>query len=460
MASYKCEKCSKIFEQKSHYDRHLERVRPCKKNKAVEELEKQIETLKHPEPAPAVEEEGSFRAASNKFNSELDKETRQAQGIFFTPKEARDKIFETLDSLNVDPTIVLEPSFGSGEFIYDVRKKYPSAQILGVEMNPTLFQSVKIGTLFNIDFLNFKGCCSAADLIIGNPPYFVMEKKGKTKKERLEFDALWAECMVERQNIYVAFLYKCLTQHLKPGGFLAFVIPTSLMNCSYYQPMRNYISEHTTIHRIEELRVKYFDTAQDTMYIVLQNTPGPDNYRYTLAGNIYISPYWKELQELVKDIKTLHSLGFASTTGSVVWNQVKEKMADEGTLVIYNTNIRDGKLVLGNITAKEGKASEKKRQYIKDFKKEPLVGPLFLVNRGHGNASYNFNYVFIPESQGKFYAENHVNVIYPTNEAAKKHIPLIQKSFADERTKKFLEYFVGNGSLNSTELEHILPIFT
>jgi adenine-specific DNA-methyltransferase len=457
MATYKCEKCSKVFEQKSHYDTHLARVRPCKKNKAVEELEKQIESLKNPEPQP--EEEGSFRAVSKKFNTELDKDTRQAQGIFFTPREAREKIFQTLDTLDVHPSVVLEPSFGSGEFIYDVRKKYPEAKIFGVEMNPDLFQSVKIGTLFNMDFLNFKGC-PAADLIVGNPPYFVMEKKGKAKKERLAFDELWKDCMVERQNIYVAFLYKCLTQHLKPGGILAFVIPTSLMNCSYYQPMRNYIAAHTTIHRVEELRVKYFDTAQDTMYIVLQNTPGSGAYRYTLAGNIYISPYWKELQDLVKNVKTLDALGFASTTGSVVWNQVKDKMADEGMLVIYNTNIRNGKLVLGNITAKEGKASEKKRQYIKDFKKEPLEGPLFLVNRGHGNASYTFNYVFVPQSQGKFYAENHVNVIYPTTEAAKKHIPLIQKSFEDDRTKKFLEYFVGNGSLNSTELQHILPIFT
>jgi hypothetical protein len=458
MITYKCEKCSKIFEQKSHYDTHLARVRPCKKNKAVVELEKQIETLTKPEPV-LEEEEGSFRATSKQFNSELDKDTRQAQGIFFTPKEARDKIFETLDSLGVHPSLVLEPSFGSGEFIYDVNKKYPDVSIVGVEMNPTLFQSVKVGTLVNMDFLKYNGC-SNADLIIGNPPYFVMEKKAMNKKERLEFDALWKDCMVERQNIYIAFLYKCLTKHLSPGGFLAFVIPTSLMNCSYYQPMRNYIAKHTTIHCVEELRVKYFDTAQDTMYIVLQNTPGPSTYRYSLLDNIYISPYWKELQELVKGVKTLHTLGFASTTGSVVWNQVKEKMADEGTLVIYNTNIRDGKLVLGNITAKEGKKSEKKRQYIKDFKKEPLVGPLFLVNRGHGNASYNFNYVFVPESQGKFYAENHVNVIYPTDETAKQHILRIKKSFEDERTKKFLEYFVGNGSLNSTELEYILPIFT
>jgi hypothetical protein len=28
---------------------------------------------------------------------------------------------------------------------------------------------------------------------------------------------------------------------------LAFIIPTSLYNCSYYQPMRNYIQKHTTI---------------------------------------------------------------------------------------------------------------------------------------------------------------------------------------------------------------------
>jgi hypothetical protein len=454
---YTCEKCCKVFEQKSHYETHLARKTPCKKNKAIVQLEQQIEILKAGEPA-SVEEGGSFRATSKKFNTELDKETRQAEGIFFTPKEAREKIFEKLQGLNVTPSVVLEPSFGSGEFIFDVKQRYPTASIIGVEKNSELFKSVKTGILMNMDFLEFNGC-PEADLIIGNPPYFVMEKKDMTKKEKLAFDKVWEECMVERQNIYVAFLYKCLTKHLKKGGYLAFVIPTSLMNCSYYQPMRNYIAKHLTIHCVEELRVKYFDTAQDTMYIVLQNTPGKGNYLYSMAGKTYISPYWNELQALVKNTSTLHSLGFSSTTGSVVWNQVKEKMADEGTLVIYNTNIRNGELVLGNITAKEGKKSEKKRQYIKDFAKEPLIGPLFLVNRGHGNASYNFNYVFMPESSGKFYAENHVNVIYPVDATAKGKVGVLAKSFKDERTKKFLEYFVGNGSLNSTELEYVLPIF-
>jgi adenine-specific DNA-methyltransferase len=47
--------------------------------------------------------------------------------------------------------------------------------------------------------------------------------------------------MTGRGNIFVQFIYKCLTEHLKENGILAFVLPTSFYNCSYYSPCRNYI---------------------------------------------------------------------------------------------------------------------------------------------------------------------------------------------------------------------------
>ena len=59
----------------------------------------------------------SFRESSIQLTRELSKETKQSQGIFFTPKEARDRVFELL--AGVQPATILEPSFGSGEFLED-----------------------------------------------------------------------------------------------------------------------------------------------------------------------------------------------------------------------------------------------------------------------------------------------------------------------------------------------------
>ena len=382
----------------------------------------------------------AFRENSDKLNKTLSKEIRKKQGIYFTPKKARNLLFETLK--DVKPKNILEPSFGSGEFLDDVIEHYPKGKVVGVEYNETIFKSYttksKNLTLVNTDFLKYNSDIKF-DLILGNPPYFVIKEKN-------------ANFMVGRANIYVAFLYKCLTEHLTDNGYLAFVLPTSLYNCSYYEPMRKYIAENCSILFVQTLDVEYYETQQDTMLLVLQKKKDEThNYLFLRNNMYYISPYAKELSELVKDTKTISELGLKVKTGDVVWNQNKEILADSGTLLIYNTNIVDGKLVLNNIKSKE------KKQYIKGFHKTPISGKAILVNRGYGNIDYKFNYVMVDMKE--FYAENHVNMILPKTKKSEKNLDLVKKSFEDKRTEEFLKKFIGNGAMSKTEIEKVMPVF-
>lgn len=412
MGDFVCASCQKVFAKKASYTLHMNRKTPCKKGS----------------------ENDSFRSNSHRMNKSLSKETRQSQGIFFTPEPARKRVFDILDTLNISPSTVLEPSFGSGEFLEDVKSKYPTAVVYGVEKNEELYNSVLHSeTLYNEDFLKYEGEC--VDLIVGNPPYFNVKDKQP-------------ECMIGRGNIYIQFLYKCLTKHLNPDGILAFVLPTSLYNSSYYEPCRRYIYENTTIVHLETLDVSYYDTAQPTILIVIKNCKMNDDYIFKYCGNIYITPYYKELYDLIKNTKTLKDLGFSVKTGDVVWNQEKDKLADEGTLLIYTTNIVDNTLVLNNL-------GTTKKQYIQNFKHDPMKGPAILVSRGYGN-SYRFSFVVVDSIE--FHGENHINVIYPVSQDAVKHIPTIKKSFESDKTESFIRYFVGNGALSKSELEN-LPIF-
>ena len=60
MVTYTCNTCTKVFAQKSHYDSHIMRKRPCKKNdmieklveKKVEEALAKIEAINNPPPIP------------------------------------------------------------------------------------------------------------------------------------------------------------------------------------------------------------------------------------------------------------------------------------------------------------------------------------------------------------------------------------------------------------------------
>jgi len=389
---------------------------------------------------PVKGTDGPFRPASVELHTKLSKEERQAQGIFFTPQPIRARLFEVLDIHGVRPTAILEPSFGSGEFLHDAALKYPHATLHGVEKNPTLFASVRLPTaaLVNADFL----ACPATpvDLVLGNPPYFVTKAKDPA-------------CMTGRGNIYVQFVYTCLMNHLKDHGVLAFVLPTSFYNCSYYQPCRDALQKHATILHCETLSGGFYETAQDTMLFVVRKTPSTTHpYFLSLRGNALISPQYRELQTLVAGTDTLESLGFQVKTGEIVWNEHKADLHDtEGTLLLYSGNIVDNRI--------EVKADMKggKKQYIRTSAKEATKGPAILVGRGYGNA-FHLTYAFVPEST-TFYGENHVNVITAKTEAARAAFPRILASLADPRTADFIRMFVGNGAFSKTELESVLPIF-
>jgi len=414
MVNYECAKCKRVFDQKGHYEKHLTRKTPCK-----------------PPLVKKAEPEREFRNNSDEMHSALTKVYRQDNGIFFTPLKVRNHVFSVLKELDCNPTTILEPSFGSGEFLLDLYSKFPESTIYGVEKDKTLFNSVKhTDLLFNQDFLEFKDC--KVDLIIGNPPYFNISEKNPN-------------CMTGHGNIYILFIYKCLTEHLNTNGILAFVLPTSLYNSSYYEPCRKYIAENTTILHLENLSAQYFDTTQKTMLLVLKNNKENDNFLFKRHNNIYITPFYKELNELVKNTATLHELGISIKTGEVVWNQEKDKLSDtNGTLVVYTSNIVDNKLVLNNLKGE-------KKQYIQNFKKTPTKGPAIVISRGYGN-NYRFSYTVVGDLE--FYGENHMNVL-----KCGEHVQRVSNSLSNKKTEDFIKYFVGNGALSKTEIEYILPIF-
>ena len=81
MPSHTCENCKEIFEDTYRFDKHKARKTPCKKSPTVLALETRILQLETNEVV-----DKPFRDLSEKLQKSMSLETRQAQGIFFTPK--------------------------------------------------------------------------------------------------------------------------------------------------------------------------------------------------------------------------------------------------------------------------------------------------------------------------------------------------------------------------------------
>jgi hypothetical protein len=252
---------------------------------------------------------------------------------------------------------------------------------------------------------------------------------------------------------------------LKIGGILAFIIPKSFLNSAYYASIRDFIKETCDIVGLLDFEStdEFLETQQASMGLVLlkreKKLANECAYSLTLGGHYIFSPDSAGLKTLLSGSVTLQSLGLSVKTGSIVWNEKKELLtpdAEEGTLLLYNSNISKG----NSIELKEFANNEEKFQYIMA---PGSTEPVIVVNRGNGNSAYKLSYSLVDLGNKPYLVENHLNVVYSTQKRNPTELlALFSKiiaSFADPRTEEFIRIFLGNNGLSKTELESVFPIY-
>ena len=158
-----------------------------------------------------------FNELSIILTKKLTIDHKKKHGIYFTHPNEVNKTIELLSKYGCKYDNILEPSCGSCEFVRTLSKLHPNSNIDCVEYDKTIFKEIKsLQTdkikIVNDDFVKYE-CNKNYDLIIGNPPYFVI-KKDKCPKEYHNY-------LDGRPNIYLLFILKCLTI-LNDNGILAF----------------------------------------------------------------------------------------------------------------------------------------------------------------------------------------------------------------------------------------------
>ena len=395
----------------------------------------------------------NFSNESKQLTKQLSKEDKKNNGIYFTPPSIIAKIIKVLFPYFKNITDILEPSCGSGEFLQRF-ERFPKFNIDAIEFNETIYNSIKdkfVSNILNTDFLEWNST-KKYDLIIGNPPFYVM-KKQSIKNNKYE------HYYTGRPNIFVLFIGKAL-EMLKNNGILAFVLPKNFMNCLYYDNLRKHIStNYKIIDIIECYEDKYLETQQDTVVLIIQNQNCVlNNPNFTININNYnifnVPSIVTQIKECYKNTTTLKNMNFEVKVGNVVWNQVKDKLTHDNndTRLIYSSDIVDNKLSIKKYK------NEAKKNYITKPGKTDL---LLVVNRGYGKGNYKFSYCLI-DTDKPYLIENHLICIKSTEDITKEKLKekykKIINSLKSENTKKFIKLYFGNNAINTTELCEIFPI--
>jgi hypothetical protein len=154
MVEYSCLVCYRIFKQKGHYQSHLNRKTPCKKNPTIDDIVEQ-----------KVKEILSRKETLDTDNSKSAKEVRDS-GLdkFYTNPDIAEKCLESVGSMYKwsDWDLVIEPSAGNGSFL----TRIPTNKKLGIDISPEHADVMKQ------DFLTYAPPSDTGNiLVVGNPPF-------------------------------------------------------------------------------------------------------------------------------------------------------------------------------------------------------------------------------------------------------------------------------------------------
>ena len=396
-----------------------------------------------------------FTKESVDYLNNADLKKRKNLGQYFTPKPIRELLLSKLPKKS--NAYILDPACGSGEFLLSCEKYFKNPNLNGFEIDKNLVDialkllknSKNNSNIKNIDALNFD-IKNKYDYVIGNPPYFEIKLNEKLKSKH-------SEIIKGRVNIFSLFI-KIGLEALKDGGYLAYVVPPSMNNGAYFSKLREYIIKNSSLEYLHIIDgVDNFHSAnQKVMLIILKKTNSKKSNKYIFEKNgiTIFTEDKKFLNNAYKNTVSLKEIRFGVKTGSIVWNEHKEKLTNDknnSTLLIWASNIIDGKIRIPN--------TKNKPQYIKNIPSDLIMkSRVVVVNRITGS-SKDINIKSAIVDKKEFVCENHVNMIYPLKNANQNYsLEDILNALQDEKNIKVMRLISGNTQVSKTELERLLPI--
>ena len=387
-----------------------------------------------------------------KYIMRADPRKRASLGQFFTPRSLREELISKLPRLNKPK--VLDPACGTGEFLLTAKEYFIEPELYCWEVDPELAEIarrvVPEARVEVVDSL-LKPFREDFDVVIGNPPYFEFNPSEEIRRR-------YREIMYGRTNIYALFIYLGV-RLLKPNGYLAFVISSSMNNGAYFRRLREFIVRNCDILYLRGVDDPYifsdpgYEVNHTFQLLVLRKSENSNRYVFRHRGILIFTEEYEHLRRVFEESVTLGDLGYRVLTGKVVWNQHKDKLTSnpgEGIPLIWSHNIKRGKLVLNS--------NPRKPQYIRWPIEKADRGPAIVVTRvvGHpGRASLEA--AIVPPGM-VFVAENHVNVVYPPPNASLEEMEEIVRQLNSEEVNRMVREITGNTQISKTELENLIPL--
>lgn len=199
------------------------------------------------------------------------------RGGYYTPPAIASFILKWAFSGNKSMDI-LEPSCGNGVFLDIIKHQgYEFNSLIGVELEKEEAQKSKMiglakSKIINADFHQY--CINTDqrfDLIIGNPPYIRYQYFNKEQQQYASTIFNKANLKYSKlTNAWVSFVVGS-SLILKDNGKIGFVLPAEILQVSYAQPLREFLSQfYNKINIVSFEKLVFPDIQQEVVLLLCE----------------------------------------------------------------------------------------------------------------------------------------------------------------------------------------------
>lgn len=220
------------------------------------------------------------------------------------------------------------------QHLLTLTKKYPKDLL-----ESTIFNKHMEVLEFNLPEVFFDGegkYIGGFDIIVGNPPYIQLQKKGIfSDAEKYIYQTLGEFCSYKaRGDIYTLFFERGI-QLLKPNGLLGFITSNKYLRAEYGKPLRNYLLDHTNPYLLVNLGSGMFGATVDTSILAIEKAMNTNQLKAVDLVQRSNDP--KERLENMSDyieqnkISITYAKGESWTILSEIEQSIKSKIETVGT---------------------------------------------------------------------------------------------------------------------------------
>lgn len=216
------------------------------------------------------------------------REHRLRYAAYYTPARVADSLVRW--AIDRPDCRLIDPSFGGCAFLGAAARRLqelgassPSRSLMGVDVDPACWSYIEADPLLEhtatiqSDFLAIEPeheHLTMADVVAGNPPFLRHHDLSNPQVETAQAAANRLGISLPKTASLWAYFVIHAVRFLSPTGKLALVLPRSLLEANYAEPIRSYLRDQFASLLYIEVQERFFEHTDEAAVILLAHRGG------------------------------------------------------------------------------------------------------------------------------------------------------------------------------------------